>query len=77
VGIAPEGELSINAEMAHDELHAYVMRRIMAARPSDSKDVYFQPHGRAPYARLLFALSVAHKVGAGPLWLAARPHKKR
>jgi biopolymer transport protein ExbD len=77
VGITPEGGLTINGHPNIDEVHANHMRRIMASRPADYKDVYFQPHERAPYARLLFAISVAHKVGAGPLPLAARPYKKR
>ncbi len=77
VGLTSEGGLTVNGEATIDEVHVNYMRRIMASRPSDYKDVYLQPHGRAPYARLLFAISIAHKAGARPLLLAALPHKKR
>ncbi len=64
VSIDGDGALSINSDKVADDAYVEKLRRVLAARASNDRLVFFSAEDKALYPRLVFAMDGARQAGA-------------
>jgi biopolymer transport protein ExbD len=73
VSVNGEGKIAINAEQLEDADYVTRLKRVVAARASGDRLVFFTADDKAKYARLIIALDGARKAGAEILTMTTEP----
>jgi biopolymer transport protein ExbD len=73
VSVSGDGEIAINAEKLADDDYVARLKRVVAARASGDRLVFFTADDKAKYARLIVALDGARKAGAEILTMTTEP----
>lgn len=73
VSVDADGNFSINNEKVPDEEYVEKMKRVLAAKPSGEKLVFFNADDKANYAKLVTALDGAKQAGAETLGMMTEP----
>jgi biopolymer transport protein TolR len=73
VSVDDKGALKLNAETIEDSAYVDRMRRVLAAKPSGERLVFFIPDEKANYGRVVFALDGARTAGAQILGVITEP----
>ena len=73
VSVAKEGDILINNEKVPDGDYITRLRRVLAARPSGDRIVFFAADEDALYQRLVLALDGARQAGAEIMTMTTEP----
>jgi biopolymer transport protein ExbD len=73
VSVNGDGAIAINAEKMTDDDYVTRLKRVVAARASGDRLVFFTADDKAKYARLIVALDGARKAGAEILTMTTEP----
>jgi biopolymer transport protein ExbD len=73
VSVGPDGAIAINSEKVADDAYVSRLKRVLAARPSGDRLVFFSADDKALYRRLVTALDGARQAGAEILTMTTEP----